>query len=57
MNFLLYLLGSAVLISGAAWIASALGAAPTMITVSAAILLAAAAALGVSAFARTARRS
>lgn len=55
MNFLLYLLGSAVLISGAAWIASALGAAPTLVTASAGILLAAAAAVGASAFARTAR--
>ena len=55
MVFLLYLLGSAVLISGAAWIASVLGAAPTLVTVCAGLLLAVAAAVSASAFARPAR--
>jgi len=55
MVFVLYLLGSVVLVSGAAWIASALGAAPTLVTVCAGILLAASAAIGATAFARAAR--
>ncbi|HEX4331627.1 MAG TPA: hypothetical protein VH040_05795 [Usitatibacter sp.] len=42
MVFLLYLLGSVVLISGVAWIATALGAAPTAVTVCAGVLVAAA---------------
>jgi len=42
MVFLLYLLGSVVLISGLACVASALGAAPTLVTGCAAVLFAAA---------------
>jgi hypothetical protein len=55
MVFVLYFLGSVVLISGTAWIASLLGAAPTLVTVGAGILLAAAAALGATTFARAGR--
>jgi len=43
MVFALYFLGSVVLISFVAWIASALGAAPMLVTICAGILLAVAA--------------
>jgi hypothetical protein len=46
MAFVLYLLGSVVLISGIAWIASALGVAPTFVTTCAVLLLFAATAVG-----------
>ncbi|HEX3062832.1 MAG TPA: hypothetical protein VHP55_09170 [Usitatibacter sp.] len=55
MVFVLYFLGSVVLISGAAWIASLLGAAPSLVTASAGILLAAAATLGATTVARADR--
>ena len=55
MVFALYFLGSVVLVSGLAWIASALGAAPSLVTACAAILLAIAATAGVTALARAPR--
>ena len=55
MVFALYFLGSVVLVSGLAWIASAMGAAPTLVTTCAGIVLAIAATVGVAALARTAR--
>jgi hypothetical protein len=55
MVFALYFLGSLVLVSGLAWVASALGAAPTLVTACAATVLAFAAAIGATALARTAR--
>ena len=55
MVFALYFLGAVVLISGTAWIACALGAAPTLVTACAGILLAVAAGIGATALARSAR--
>ena len=55
MAFALYFLGSLVLVSGLAWIASALGAAPIMVDAFAVILLASAAAVGAARLARPAR--
>ena len=52
MVFTLYFLGSLVLISGLAGIASALGAAPTLVTACAGILLAIAAMASVTALAK-----
>ena len=55
MAFALYFLGSIVLVSGLAGIASALGAAPTLVTACAAILLALSATAGMMALARADR--
>ena len=55
MVFALYFLGSVVLVSFLAWIASALGAAPTLVTVCAGLVLTVAAVVGASALMRTVR--
>jgi len=55
MVFTLYFLESLVLVSGLASIASALGAAPALVTTCAGILLAVAATVGITAVARAAR--
>ena len=55
MVFALYFLGSVVLVSFLAWVASALGAAPTLVTVCAGLLLTVAAVIGASALMRTVR--
>lgn len=55
MVFTLYFLGSVVLVSFVAWVASALGAAPTLVTIAAVALLTLAAGLGAAALRRTAR--
>jgi len=55
MVFALYFLGSVVLISFVAWIASALGAAPTVVTICAGIFLAIAGTIGATALRRAPR--
>ena len=55
MVFALYFLGTVVLVSLLAWIASALGAAPTLVTVCAGLLLTVAAVIGASALMRPVR--
>lgn len=55
MVFALYFLGTVVLVSGIAWIASALGAAPALVTACAGILLAVAAGIGAATLARSVR--
>lgn len=55
MAFALYFLGSVALVSLLAWIASALGAAPTLVTVCAGLVITVAAVGGASALMRTVR--